>query len=384
MKIPRLQLIDRYILGQFFVTFFFAVLVLSTVLVLANIFRRLLEVLVQTDVEFSYVLNFMAFVLPFSLTFTIPWGLLTAVLLVFGRLSADNELVALRSLGVSVARLCIPIFAFTALMCAICLWINIQIAPEAQARMKRTLSQIAKDNPLALFGEDQIITAFPDKRIYIGDRDGRTLNNVQVIQQGDGNNTAMEIIVAQEGKLIVDEETNNIELELEDANVFKRDPEDPNDERKITRGSSETWYFPVPMEKFYQENETRLGLSDMTINELSVELKERKADEKAGEIDEDFEGAMPVLFEIQKRYSFSVAGFALALLGVPLAITAHRKETSIGFLISMGIAFSYFVLLIFVETFKNDVSALPHLLIWLPNFLFIGLGLYLFWRMNRR
>jgi lipopolysaccharide export system permease protein len=89
---------------------------------------------------------------------------------------------------------------------------------------------------------------------------------------------------------------------------------------------------------------------------------------------------MPVLFEISKRYSTSVAGIALALLGVPLALTAHRKETSIGFALSVIIAFAYFLLMIFIETFKHDAAAYPHLLIWLPNVLFIGLGCWLFWR----
>ena len=50
------------------------------------------------------LITFIAYALPFSLIFTIPWGLLTAILLVYGRLSADNELIALRANGVSVTR----------------------------------------------------------------------------------------------------------------------------------------------------------------------------------------------------------------------------------------------------------------------------------------
>ena len=57
----------------------------------------------------EYLLTFIAYVLPFSLIFTIPWGLLTAILLVFGRLSADNELIALRSNGVSIGRICVSL-----------------------------------------------------------------------------------------------------------------------------------------------------------------------------------------------------------------------------------------------------------------------------------
>ena len=55
------------------------------------------------------MITFIAYVLPFSLIFTIPWGLLTAILLVYGRLSADNELIALRANGVSVTRVSVPL-----------------------------------------------------------------------------------------------------------------------------------------------------------------------------------------------------------------------------------------------------------------------------------
>ena len=90
-----MKLIDRFVGRELLVSLGFAVAVLSLVLVLGNIFRRLLPLLVNQDVPAEYLITFIAYVLPFSLIFTIPWGLLTSVLLVFGRLSADNELIAL-------------------------------------------------------------------------------------------------------------------------------------------------------------------------------------------------------------------------------------------------------------------------------------------------
>ena len=104
-----MKLIDRYVSRQLVVNLLFAIIVLSFVLVVGNIFRKLLPLLVNHDLPVEYLVGFVAYVLPFSLIFTIPWGLLTAVLLVFGRLSADNELIALRSNGVSIARICIPL-----------------------------------------------------------------------------------------------------------------------------------------------------------------------------------------------------------------------------------------------------------------------------------
>jgi lipopolysaccharide export system permease protein len=66
-----------------------------------------------------------------------------------------------------------------------------------------------------------------------------------------------------------------------------------------------------------------------------------------------------------------------------LGITAHRKETSVGFALSLVIAFGYFFFIIVAETFRENPHAMPLLLIWLPNLFFTALGLWLFSRLAR-
>src|SRR5258705_3224457 len=124
-----MKLIDRFVSRELLVNVAFAIAVLSLVLVVGNIFRRLLPLLVNHDVPMEYLITFIAYVLPFSLIFTIPWGLLTAILLVFGRLSADNELTALRSNGVSVTRICIPLAGLAGGFTAGRNWVQVRVRP---------------------------------------------------------------------------------------------------------------------------------------------------------------------------------------------------------------------------------------------------------------
>src|ERR1700761_38338 len=161
----RVKIIDRYVTGQVLTTGFFAVGVLSVVLVLGNVFKQLLDLLVNHDAPFDLIISFILYILPFSLTFTIPWGFLTSVLLVFGKMSAENELIALRSSGVSIPRISIYVFVIACFCVGICLWINLDVAPNAQAKMKDALYNIAVSNPLAMFGSDKIIDEFPGKKI---------------------------------------------------------------------------------------------------------------------------------------------------------------------------------------------------------------------------
>ena len=83
----------------------------------------------------------------------------------------------------------------------------------------------------------------------------------------------------------------------------------------------------------------------------------------------------------------SLAALAFALIAVPLGITAHRKETSVGFALSLVIAFSYFFFILVAEAMSKNPAmpgGLPVFMIWLPNLLFIGLGVWLFSRLAKR
>src|SRR5215210_1403778 len=180
-----MKLIDRFVSRELITNLLFAVAVLSLVLVIGNIFRKLLPLLVNHDVPLEYILTFVAYVFPFSLIFTIPWGLLTAILLVFGRLSADNELVALRSNGVSITRICASIGVVAVICTAISLWLNVQVAPAAQGKLRTTIFTLATRNPMALFGSDQVIDQFPGRKIYVGKKEGNRLENIIVFETNE-------------------------------------------------------------------------------------------------------------------------------------------------------------------------------------------------------
>ena len=88
--------------------------------------------------------------------------------------------------------------------------------------------------------------------------------------------------------------------------------------------------------------------------------------------------------EYHRRLSLALACLAFPLVGVPLGTIAHRKETSVGFAISLVVGFAYFLFIIMARTFENTPRAHPVLLIWLPNILFGLLGAFLFFKLSRR
>jgi len=371
-----MRILDRYISQQVLTTALFAIGVLSIVLVLGNIFKQLLDVMVNQDVPLHYIISFIEFIVPFSLTFTIPWGFLTAVLLIFGRLSAENELIALRSNGVSVPRICVPVFILSLICVAICFWINIDIAPRAQEQVKTALMQIATSNPIAVFNSDQVIDEFPGKLIYVEKKDGPQLSNILVYDMNDHGQLAM-CVHARTGEILPDiSGKQEIILRLNDAQYEERDADKPEDLTLIHPGIGAARNdFAISLEELYLRHKKERGPSQEDLPELLKQMADSTLDAQT---------STTIKTEINKRFSFSLASFAFCLIAVPLAITAHRKETSIGFLFSLAVAFVYFFIIIMVDTVHSNPKFHPEILIWMPNVIFISLGAYLFFRMSRR
>ena len=168
-----MKILDRYLSGQILGAVIWAVSLLTMILVLGNVLRDLLSLLLSHQVPVTYILTFIGYLLPFSMTYSIPWGVLVAVLLVFGKLSSDNELVALRANGIGMPRICLPrSLSSRSCFLGICLWINLYAAPIAEVKLRSAAFDLASSDPLALFGSDEVIDQFPNRKIYVGKKEG--------------------------------------------------------------------------------------------------------------------------------------------------------------------------------------------------------------------
>ncbi|MFV1994641.1 MAG: LptF/LptG family permease, partial [Verrucomicrobiales bacterium] len=363
----------------------FGVVVLSFVLVLGNIFKELLQELVKRpDMDMGYVLGFILNVLPFSLIFTIPWGFLTAVLLVFGRLSADNELISLRMMGLSMPRICASVLILSLMLTGVSYYLNISVAPQARRNLKGMVFKMAVDDPMKLINSDEVITAFPGHLIYVEEKiydeatDSSELHNLQLIEL-DQKKRPIRYVSAETADLRTEESEDGellMVLELFDAYIETKDAADPRDYSKISPGIAQSTTLSVSLEKL-REKHNRVNPSIMTVGEIREQLSKGE-----DEIKDELRSSLRT--EISKRLSFSMACVTFGLIAIPLGVTAQRRETSIGFALSLVIACVYFLGIIFADTFRDEPGSYPHLLMWLPNLIFIGLGLFLFRRMNRK
>jgi len=368
-----MRILDRQTGSDVLLATAFGVAVLCFVLVLGNVFKELFDLMINKNLPFGSVLFFVLLVLPFSLPFTIPWGFLTALLLVFGRMSADNELVAIRTNGVSLLRVCAPVFLLAIGLSGLCLWINTDVAPRAEEKMLSTVGDLASIDPMDLLAPDEVIDNFPDRRIYIGGKENGRLKNI-IIFEMDDESMPTRMITAKEGRLTRDPKTSGLLFQFSHARFEHRDNADPANLENIQTGLiMEEGGYILPLDRLLAATRRYKPRRAYTLSDLSKYM----AAGAGGEM-------LKAEVEYHRRFSLAMACVTFALMGVPLGVTAHRKETTAGFGISVAVALAYFFFVVLAQTFGDTPQAHPVFLMWLPNLLFGSLGIFLLMRLNRR
>ena len=362
-----MRLFDRYIAKQILVGTIYAVFILSLVLVMGNLFKQARPLLVDQAAPLSLVFRFVINVLPFSLMFTIPWGFLSAVLLVFGRMSSDHEITSFRVAGIGLFRLALPVFIIGALMSLGCLWINVNVVPHAKATLADLVYEQVKRDPRSLLDPGIVQSKFKNQKVFVEARDGDTLKGFHLYQVSGVGKLAPSrteaYVHAGSVSLIVDDEKKQLRLKLIDT--FIESKKQDGTSKLVFAGEAEPWLFD-----FGNDRNKKIRSSAMT----SAEIR-RYIDDHPG-----LQDSKKVSFraEITKRFSFSMACLSFAFIAVPLGLKSRRKDTSTGLIVSLLIGTAYFLFTMLADKFDTDAGAT--IALWAPNVLCVLLGLWLFRR----
>ena len=373
-----MNLLDRYIARQVLVSSLFAIAVILIILVLGNVFKEILrEIAARPDLDLIFFFQFVALVIPISLSLAIPFSFLTSILLTFGRLSADSEFVSMRMAGLSMSRICLPVAVLAIFFTTICATVNLSVTPWAKTKMEGMkgsfFNMISKD-PMLIFSNQKVMTRIPDHLVYAKKEDGK-LKHFQMVKMKD--NVPEAIAIAREAEVSVDLEGDDPELLLEmfEVNLMLRGEEGGFMEsaQPVFMGAAPAG---VSIEKFKENVD---GIHDQPENISLRRLFGKVSDERLEPKDR-----ATYRTELSMRMAFSVSCITFALIGVPLGITAQRRESTAGFVLSMVIAVTYYVLLTIAQMMRENEDFYPHLLVWVPNILFLTLGFVMFKRLSRK
>ncbi len=393
-----MKTLDRYILRQLIAVTFLGVLSLTLLMLLGQLFKELHALLVESGAPPTIVIDFILQVIPFSLTFSVPWGFLTAVLLVYGRLAADNELTSMRMAGLSLWRLSAPAIGMGIVLSALCYYINIEVAPKGKNAMSDLVIKAAMDNPKALLRSSQDATKLDKVQLYIEGREGDRLVGVHIFPLRDtqGNATADFDAMHAESATVGDFDVKSRQLELTLNNTTIEQTKGRESVLPTIGHMSLSVHIPIRTHRKLKPN--RFTNSEITYELAHTEMlrpmnhvrlsayahaaavkpsfpcatqlwadAEADANRYRYEMHEKNERAFRT--EGIQRASFACACIVFSLIGVPLAITARRRDTSTGFAIGILVAAVYFVALVFCELSRKASGITPYIVLWIPNVL---------------
>jgi lipopolysaccharide export system permease protein len=379
-----------YLTRQIVVSLVMTVLVFTFVLLLGNALKEILPLMVSGQVGFGVLASAAGLLIPFVWVFALPMGMLTATLLIFGRFSADQELTAARAGGISLVSLVSPILLLSLILCGVSALLNMEIGPRCRVAYTTMFFDLRANITSAQLPEGRFIRNFPGYIFYVG-KNNRKGELQDIIVLALKNETNIDWGVrAVRGRFDIDTPNRKLNLTLYEVKSLPLGDRD-------SLGSYEEVPLQFPLEP---PQKAQPKVDDMTFSQLRQELQELEHLSSVPVPVKDLTAAQlrartrdwqqqrkdlmaPVLFQIHRQVAFSFACFGFTLLGIPLGIRVHRRETNVGIAIALILVAVYYSFILIAQSLESHPELAPHLIVWLPNFLFQAIGAVLLWRANR-
>lgn len=363
-----MRIITRYTLKELGGPFLASLLISTVILAAGNIIQTA-DMVMNKGVEFLQVAKIFIFFLPYVLIFTIPISVLSAVLLGIGRLSSDNEVTALRTSGVNIYKVVLPVMICGLLISLLSVPLNDKILPESEFAARKLLKKIGIKHPTALLEAGVFVKGFKDYIIFVHNVKGNSLEDVRIYQPRDGKPT--RTIVAERGEVIPIPEANSVKLKLMDGMADEISPERPDEFYKL---SFKDYYMTLNLENAVDTANIQKKAREKSIKEIlsDVKILGRNAPD-----------VVPLQIELHKKVALAFSNLAFVFIAVPLAITTHRREKFIGFGLAIAVFLVYWSVMLGGIAFSIRGIIPPWFGVWSANILLFVMGSWLFYRITK-
>jgi lipopolysaccharide export system permease protein len=357
-----MRILRDYFIKEFIGPLFLSLGVISFVMVLVGNLRRIADLVINKGVDIFSVAKLFLFMLPYIVTYALPISVLIAVLMSLGRLSSDNEIVAIRTSGINLFRLIMPLHILGIILSLALLVFNDRAASYSHYAYRKALVEIGIKRPAAAFEEGVFINSFQNYILFIYrvDQKKNKLGNIRIYEPRIDAPT--RTIIAKSGEFITDPQKNTVKLKLMDGTS---DETDPNNPTRFYKLNFKTYFMNLNLAQSLDKDKTKKKAKDMTIQELINQIATYKA--------QGIETA-PLMTEINEKITLAFSCFIFILLGCSLAVITRRREKSINIGLAIIVMVAYYPLFIGCEAIAIQGYLDPALAMWIPNILFGIIG----------
>jgi len=364
-----MRILRNYILKEFFVLFFLSLGLFTFVMLLGNIIK-IANLIISKKVDFIEIMKLFGYFIPYLLTYTIPISILTALLISLGRLSSDNEIIAMRASGINIIYLIIPLLVIGLIFSLILFILNDSIIPYTHFASRKAITEIGIKNPAAFLEPGVFIDSFQNYVIFIYHIQENKIYNIRIYEPQPDNRPARTII-AKKGEFVSIPEKSMVKLKLIDGTSDEPDPENPYNFYKL---NFKTYFINLNLSNSIQQIQKEKKPKDMNFKELRQYIEKMK---KMG-VD-----TTPAISHLQERMALSFSCFIFALIGSAIGLITRRREKSINLGVAFLIVGIYYLLLLGAEALCMNGFIKPQIGMWLPNILLGILGISLLYRLCR-
>jgi LPS export ABC transporter permease LptG/LPS export ABC transporter permease LptF len=343
---------------------------------------RLFEILVRSSASFRTVGELFALATPFTLSFSVPLGVLIGVLIALSRMSSDGEITAMRAAGVSSRKVVAPVLTLAFLGMLITATSSLWLTPYSISATYRILNKLVAEELTAEVHPRIFEEQFPNTVLYVGDviqgpvTRWRNVFMADIRPASERHSSGSEergdsprVTVASNAIAIPDVVHNRIQLSMLNGGTHEVG-------KDITRYFSTS--FPkgdqlleatkpnaVRPTKEYTELDT-FPLYKVAYRDPNLEQSKRIA----------------ARIELHQRFALPPACILLALIGIPLGVSSRKGGKSSAVVLTALLAFLYWMGLIAANALARQEKLPVGTAVWIPNMAFAVIGIMLLVRME--
>jgi lipopolysaccharide export system permease protein len=360
-----MKILTRYILTEIAKVFFLSLFILMSILILEKI-NFISNMTRGSAMGGRELFGLILYTSPAFLVVSIPLASMLASLTTFSRLSADNEITAMRAGGASFGRLLKPVVLISAVWMVFSLWLSVEILHKGNYLFNSQVAGYVSRRITTALGERVFFDKFPNLVMYVSEKPiGTTLLKGVFIFDSTGGDKP-RLITARQGYLGT-MANDNIILKLEDGAIYSGD---------------KTWYREITFRNYEVVMDVGLaqrkvfdkGAREMSPGEIVDDIQARKSKNIP---------ANGEFVELSKRFSLPLACFVLGVLGAPLGVRIHRGGRWGGVGVGILMIMVNYLLLMVGEGLGMQGKMNPIAAVFLPDIIMGTLAVYLVYKVSK-
>jgi lipopolysaccharide export system permease protein len=340
-------------------------LVFFTFIFLMTRILQITDMVVNYGVALSQILLIMAYTAPYFLIYVIPMSVMLTILLTFLRMSAENEIIAIRSSGISIFGLLPPVLVHCLIGCCLTGIISIYGLPWGKLAIKELTYKLATSNVDLGLKERTFNDRFEGIMLYVNKIDIQSKELIDVFISDERDPETASTIIAPKGKLLSDPSKLIFQLLLFDGIINQTD---------LINHTANVIHFDT--------YDVRLDLKK-AIQPYQSPIKDRH-EMWLSELWEFYQTATPShpyyyrnRLELHRKFALSFSCFALGVLAVSLGMLSSSSRKSFGLALGLIFFLIYQMLLSAGKVF-GEAGYLPAwIAMWMPNIIIGLVGVYL-------